>query len=92
MALIYKQATLADIDLLTETRITVLRAANHLSDGVDMAEVARRSYLYYQKTLSDGSHIAYLVLDKDRFVGAGSISFFRSCPPITTPAEIRLTS
>lgn len=39
MNLTYKRATIEDIDLLTETRIQVLRAANKLSDDIDMSEV-----------------------------------------------------
>ena len=39
MDLTYKKATLGDIDLLTETRIIILKAANQLSDEVDMSEV-----------------------------------------------------
>lgn len=49
MNLKYKRATLEDIDILTETRIEVLRAANKLSADTDMSEVERRSYNYYQK-------------------------------------------
>ena len=33
MELTYKKATIEDLDLLTETRIKVLRAANQLSEG-----------------------------------------------------------
>ena len=62
MNLTYKRATLEDIDILTETRIEVLRAANKLSADTDMSEVERQSYSYYQKALCDGYHIAYLVL------------------------------
>lgn len=63
MNLIYKRATLEDIDILTETRIKALRAANQLSDTIDMSEVEGESRQYYQKSLTDGSHIAYLVFD-----------------------------
>ena len=41
MNLTYKRATLEDIDILTETRIEVLRAANKLSADTDMSEVER---------------------------------------------------
>ncbi len=75
MDLIYKRATSEDIDILTKTRIEVLRAANQLSDDIDMSEVEKESYNYYQKALCDGSHIAYLVFDGKRFVGAGGVSF-----------------
>ena len=71
MNLIYKKAKLEDIDILTKTRIEVLKAANQLPDNTDMSEVERETYNYYQKALRDGSHIAYLVFDEDRFVGAG---------------------
>lgn len=85
MNLTYKKATLEDIDLLTKTRIKVLRAANRLSDDTDMSEVEKESYLYYQKALRDGSHIAYLVFDGERFVGAGGVSFFQVMPTYHNP-------
>ena len=80
MNLTYKRVTLEDLDILTATRIEVLRAANKLSDNTDMSEVEKESYNYYQKALSDGSHIAYLVFDGSRFVGAGGVSFFQVMP------------
>lgn len=86
MSLIYKRATLKDINILTETRIEVLRAANRLSDTIDMSEVERESYNYYQKALCDGSHIAYLVFDGKRFVGAGGVSFFQVMPTYHNPS------
>ncbi len=45
MDLIYKKAMMEDIDILTETRIQVLRAANQLSDDIDMSEVKKHSYV-----------------------------------------------
>ena len=51
MNLTYKKATIEDIDILTETRIQVLRAANQLSNEVDLSEVRKQSYHYYQKAL-----------------------------------------
>lgn len=86
MNLIYKRATLEDIDLLTKTRIRVLRAANQLSDDVDMNEVEKESYHYYKKALHDGSHIAYLVFDGKYFVGAGGVSFFQVMPTYHNPS------
>lgn len=80
MNLIYKKATIEDINILTKSRIEVLKAANKLADNVDMAEVEAQSYDYYKKALSDGIHTAYLVFDGDRFIGAGGISYFRVMP------------
>lgn len=49
MNLIYKKATVEDIDLLTKSRMEVLKAANKLPDDTDMAEVEAQSYDYYKK-------------------------------------------
>ena len=86
MDLIYKRATSEDIDILTKTRIEVLRAANQLSDDIDMSEVEKEPYNYYQKALCDGSHIAYLVFDGKRFFGAGGVSFFQVMPTYHNPS------
>lgn len=85
MSLVYKKANIEDIDILTETRITVLRAANQLSDDVDMSEVRAKSYEYYKRALSNDTHIAYLVMDEETFVGAGGVSFFEVMPTFHNP-------
>lgn len=85
MGITYKRATLKDIEILTKTRIEVLRAANKLSDETDMSELEKRSYSYYQKALSDGSHIACLVFDGSRLVGTGGVSFFQVMPTYHNP-------
>ena len=83
MELNYKKAVLEDIEILTETRITVLRAANQLSDDMDMSYVKEQSYLNYQKSLLENNHVAYLVFDGHEFVGAGGISFFQVMPTVS---------
>ena len=85
MALIYKKATIEDLEILTETRIEVLRAANRLSDNVDMSGVKRQSYEYYQNALKNDTHVAYLVFDEETFVGAGGISYFQVMPTYHNP-------
>ena len=86
MNLTYKRATLEDIDVLTETRIEVLRAANKLPDDTDMSEVKKQSYDYYKKALRDGTHIAYLIFEGERFAGAGGVSFFQIMPTYHNPS------
>ena len=86
MELIFKRCTPWDLDELTETRIEVLRAANLLSDDVDMEEVRGQSRIYYEKALQDGSHVAYLVYDGDVFVGAGGVSFYQVMPTYHDPS------
>ena len=86
MELLYKEATIEDIGILTKTRIEVLRAANQLSDDADMTEVEKQSYEYYSKALRDGSHTAYLVFDGTNFIGAGGVSYYRVMPTYHNPS------
>ena len=85
MALVYKRATLADLDILAETRMEVLRAANRLDASADMAQVKRATLAYYRSALADGSHTAYLVFDGNVFVGAGGISYYSVMPTYHNP-------
>lgn len=85
MKLTYKRASLEDLELLTKTRITVLRAANRLDDTVDMNIVEEQSRDYYRHSLADESHIAYLVYDGEIFAGSGGVSFFRVMPTFHNP-------
>ena len=64
----YKKATLDDLELLTKTRIQVLRAANRLDDSADMSEVEAESRAYYKRALADGTHTAYLVFGGETFL------------------------
>ena len=82
----FRKATADDLELLVDTRITVLRAANRLDDGTDMTEVRRASWEYYRAALADGSHVAYLVLDRDKVIGTGGVSFFRVMPTFHNPS------
>lgn len=86
MHVTYQIATVADIDLLTKTRIEVLRAANQLSDAVDMREVETQSREYYRKALADGTHTAYLVFDGAAVIGTGGISYYRVMPTYHNPS------
>lgn len=85
MALSYRKASLADLEILTETRIEVLRAANQLSTDVDMSEVKKQSYEYYQNALKNDTHLAYLIFDEEIFVGAGGVSYFQVMPTYHNP-------
>jgi ribosomal protein S18 acetylase RimI-like enzyme len=76
----FRKATIEDLDILVATRIEALRAANRLDASIDMSEVERQSRDYYSKAMADGSHTAYLVFDKDKFIGAGAVSYYRVMP------------
>ena len=86
MNFLYKKATIEDIELLVKTRIEVLRAANKLSDDVDMSEVEKNSCEYYKIALQNETHTAYLVFDGEKFVGAGGVSYFQVMPTYHNPS------
>ena len=81
----YKKATIADIGELVKTRIIGLRVANKLSNDVDMSLVEKESYGYYRRALESGEHIAYLVYDNGKFIGAGGLSFYQVMPTYHNP-------
>lgn len=85
MSIVYKYASINDIDMLVKTRIEVLKAANCLDDSTDMTKVESESYNYYKKALSDNTHTAILVFDDDKFIGAGGVSYFRVMPTYNNP-------
>lgn len=81
--MLFKQ--LKHLDELVRTRIIVLRAANKLSDDEDMSVVEEESYAYYRRALESGGHIAYLVYDNGKFIGAGGLSFYQVMPTYHNP-------
>lgn len=85
MELIYKKASLNDINILAESRIEVLKAANNLDGTLLMPELMERSRIYYEKSLADGSHIAYLVFDNTTLAGTGGVSFYSVMPTCHNP-------
>ncbi len=88
-SLSYRQADLSDLDILTQVRVRVLRAANRLDDSVDMSLVEQESRRYYETSLGNGSHAAYLVYDGDQVVGAGGVSFYQVMPTYHTPSGMK---
>ncbi len=82
----FRFADVTDIELLASSRIEVLRAANQLSDSVDMSEVELESRKYYEKAFEDGSHTAILVMEGDTVIGAGGISYYEVMPTYHNPS------
>ena len=70
---------------MVRTRIIVLRTANKLPDDEDMSVVEKESYAYYRRALETGEHIAYLVYDNGKFIGAGGVSFYQVMPTYHNP-------
>ena len=82
----FKVATEDDIELLTASRMEVLKAANKLDASIDMTAVEIESRKYYQKALAEGTHFAILVMDKGVFIGAGGVSFYTVMPTYHNPS------
>ena len=82
----FRVATLNDLDVLTTSRIEVLRAANKLDASTDMANVEKESYNYYKNALEDNTHYAILVMEDDKFIGAGGVSFYSVMPTYHNPS------
>lgn len=85
MPIEYRKAGLADIDILTSSRVTVLRAANGLDDSADMSVIESESRKYYETALADGAHTAYLVYDGEKLVGTGGVSYYTVMPTCDDP-------
>ncbi len=82
----FKLATADDIEQLVKTRMIVLRAANQLSEDAELPEVERESREYYMQAVKTGEHIAYLVYDKEKVIGAGGVSFYQVLPTCHNPS------
>ena len=82
----FRIATLNDLNLLTTSRIEVLKAANKLDPSTDMANVEKESYNYYKKALEDNTHYAILVMEDEKFIGAGGVSFYSVMPTYHNPS------
>lgn len=83
--LTYQKATLADLDLLVETRCRVLRAANQLPENTPLPEVEQQTRAYYQKAFAEDTHTAYLVWDGQTLAGTGAVSYFQVMPTVHNP-------
>ena len=85
MELRYQKAEIGDTELLTRTRIMVLRAVHSLPEDAALDDLTAQSRRYYQRALRDGTHTAYLVYDGDHLVGAGGVSYFEVLPTYHNP-------
>ena len=50
-----------------------------------MSKVKQHSIEYYQASLANNSHVAYLVYDKETVIGTGGISYFQVMPTYHNP-------
>lgn len=80
MNFIYYKATIADLDILLDTRIRTLRSIFEFDDTVNMDFCREQNKKYYLESLANESHIAYLVFYDKQIIGNGGICFYRTLP------------
>lgn len=85
MKLVWKWAGEEDLPILVQTRLKVLRAANHLPEDAPLPQVEAASRAYYTKALADGSHAALLVYAGEEIIAAGGVSFYQVMPTCDQP-------
>ena len=84
--LAYQKATVANIDELVTSRIKVLRTVFGICETEDVKEIKEASAKYYKKAIEDGTHVAYLVYDKDVLVAVGGICYYQVMPMPYNPS------
>ena len=78
--LTFPRATIDDLEVLVDTRIRTLHAANNLPDTEEMPDVRDNTRDYYRAALADDSHVAYLVYEGDKIIGTGGVTFYSVMP------------
>lgn len=78
--LIYKKATIEDIENLVSSRIQVLRTVFGIGETDDVGGIEVASRAYYQQALADNSHTAYLVYEGEQVIAAGGICYYQIMP------------
>jgi ribosomal protein S18 acetylase RimI-like enzyme len=75
----YRKANIDDIDILSS-----LRKKQLVDEGIDPTiDIDRELYDFFQKKLSDGSLIQWLVEDKEEIVACGAIVIYEFPPSFT---------
>ena len=78
----YRLAGVADLELLTQTRLEFLEEGGSGLNDSQKAEMYAQNRAYFDETLRDGSFAAYLAFDGEQLAATSGISFY-STPPNT---------
>lgn len=82
----YINTTKADIELLMQVRLEMLRVVNNLSDEYVFDEtLVAESRKYFE----NGNQTTILALDDEKVVGCASLSYIRIMPTFSHPTGIR---
>ncbi len=84
--MIYRRATLKDIDELVECRLEMRleREAGNMAMGIE--EFRSRNYDYFKNHLPDNSFISWIALDEGNIVATSGLCFFSAPPTFSNPS------
>ena len=82
---VYRKATIEDIPLLVQFRVNLLHSAIGDGEATRWEHVKEQLVNYYEQTLPQESHIAYLAYDGSRCVWTGGVCFYRVLPTYVKP-------
>lgn len=80
-----RKAGLADLDLLMQWRMTVLREVFSVPQDDPMAGLERENRRYYQRALPARDHTACFACSGREIVGCGGICFYQEMPSPDNP-------
>ena len=78
--LIYRKATLADINELIENRIAMRLERESDRENVDQDDFRKRTYDYFLRHMQDDSYISWIAVEEDMIVATSGMCFFYSPP------------
>ena len=81
----YRKAAANDIPLLVDLRMKLLHDAVHKDAPQKWATVESQIRAYYEESIVNETHIAYLAFDGPYCVGTGGVCFFRILPSYFKP-------
>ena len=86
--MIYRRATLTDIDELVANRIDMRQERENDKDIADQCDFQERTYSYFRKHISDDSYISWIALDEDKVVATSGLCFYFAPPTYKNPSGI----
>ncbi len=84
--MIYRRATLEDIDQLVECRLDMRLEREAGNTAIGIEEFRSSNYDYFKKHLPDGSFIAWVALDEGKIVATSGLCFFCAPPTFSNPS------
>lgn len=86
MGIEIRRAGIADLDLLMEWRMEVLREVFSIPPDQPVEGLEKENRRYYQTALPAGGHIACFACRGDEVVGCGGICFYQEMPSPDNPS------